>query len=172
MHYFNKLFSTLLVYFIFNNSALAIEIPDSMKSAMAAETAGMPSMLNLVLSMIIVIALIYFTGWIYSKLNLVNKNKLKAALKENDYYKFNILQSMPLGQQRYLYSIEMNDKVLLVASTNSHINLIKEFDKTEYTFKRNDTENIKSNQEETQLKADEQIKKALDIDNLYKKYKI
>ena len=43
--------------------------------------------------------------------------------------RFNIIQSMSLGQQRHIYSIEMNNKILLIGSTPNHINLIKEFDK-------------------------------------------
>ena len=72
-------------------------------------------MLQLVVSMVVVIALIYVTGWIYSKLNIVNRNNLKKlAQKEFDTDRFTVLQSMSLGQQRHLYSIEMNGKVLLV----------------------------------------------------------
>lgn len=37
----------------------------------------MPSLLNLVISMILVIGLIYLTGWVYQKLNRVNQAKLK-----------------------------------------------------------------------------------------------
>lgn len=80
--------------------------------------------------MAFVIGLIYVTGWIYTKLNIVNRQKLDKINKDNsDGSRFTVLQSMSLGQQRHLYSIEMNNKVFLVASTPSHINVLKEFDK-------------------------------------------
>lgn len=143
--------------------AIAVEIPQSMKSAMSSELSGMPSLLNLVVSMVIVIGLIYVTGWIYSKLNILNRNKLKQLAKdEMDNYKFNVVQSMPLGQQRQLYSIEMNGKILLVGSTPTQINLIKEFDKTPAPTK---TEDDKS------TVTDDYWAETVNIDDLYKKYK-
>lgn len=157
-----KLLLLCLLSFQFK-PALAVELPQTMKSAMSSEISGMPSLLNLVVSMVIVIGLIYVTGWIYSKLNIINRNKLKQLTKDDfDSYKFNVIQSMSLGQQRQLYSIEMNGKVLLVGSTPSHISLLKEFDKDE-----SNTEEHKncSNVEKDYL--DDPI----NIDDLYKKYK-
>ena len=107
-------------------SAFAVQLPGSLR---AHNDYGMPSLLNLVVSMFVVIGLIYATGWVYTKLNVLNKNKLgKLGAKSDEKNKFSILQSMPLGQQRHIYSIEMNGKVLLVGATPSHISLIKEFD--------------------------------------------
>ena len=68
------------IFITINSANAAIEIPDAMKQTMAQEVSGMPSLLNLVVSMILVIAMIYLTGWIYNKLNIVNKNKLKSLL--------------------------------------------------------------------------------------------
>lgn len=176
----DKLLLVLIMFLSFSSSALCIEIPDSMKQAMASETAGMPSMINLVLSMVIVIALIYATGWVYNKLNLVNRDKLnKLGADEFDKHKFSVLQTMPLGQHRYLYSIEMNEKVLLVGSTPSHISLIKEFsneDKSEKLNLKDDYsqtgqhQDVDSNVQVTQ-KSDVNSKSSINIDDLYKKYK-
>lgn len=143
--------------------ALAVELPQTMKSAMSSEISGMPSLLNLVVSMVIVIGLIYITGWIYSKLNIINRNKLKQLTKDDfDSYKFNVIQSMSLGQQRQLYSIEMNGKVLLVGSTPSHISLLKEFDKDEpNTEEHKNCSNVEK----------DYLDDPINIDDLYKKYK-
>ena len=78
----NKLFLSLFTVLLSVNSSFAVDIPDSMKQAMATETVGMPSMLQLVVSMVVVIALIYVTGWIYSKLNIVNRNNLKKLAQK------------------------------------------------------------------------------------------
>lgn len=156
-----KLFILLTAILGSIQASYAVELPSVMKQSMAQDPLGIPAMINLVVSMIVVIALIYVTGWIYAKLNVVNRDKLtKISQADKDSQRFCVLQSMPLGQQRHLYSIEMNGKILLVGSTPSHINLIKEFDKKENNIPVVDIE------EET-AKA----QKDINIDELYKKYK-
>lgn len=157
-------FKFLLVFlFLQLSPAFAVEITQSMKSAMSSDISGMPSLLNLIVSMVIVIGLIYVTGWIYSKLNIVNRNKLKQLTKDDlDNYKFNVLQSMPLGQQRHLYSIQMNGKVLLVGSTPSQITLLKEFDECNQL--------LVETKDSTTVEKDD-LDETINIDDLYKKYK-
>ena len=155
------------------NSAFAVDIPEVMKQTMSHET-GMPSLLHLLVSMILVIGLIYLTGWIYAKLNIVNRDKLnKISFKNDDDFKFNVLQSMPLGQQRYLYTIEMKGKVMLIGSTSSHINLLKEFDSGDIV---SNSSNLNKNEpfDEVQNKNSDyenQTQKSINIDDLYRKYK-
>lgn len=162
----SKLSAVLAVILITINSAnAAIEIPDAMKQTMAQEVSGMPSLLNLVVSMILVIAMIYLTGWIYNKLNIVNKNKLKSlANNDTDLKKFTVIQSMPLGQQRYIYTVEMAGKILLVGSTPSHINLLKEFSENDFVV-----QNTISNQK---TDVSNEKENSVNIDELYKKYKL
>ena len=161
-----KILLSLFVLLGTANLSFAVELPSVMKQTMAQEAIGMPSLLNLVLSMVLVIALIYFTGWVYTKLNLINKDKLKKITSDNsDFRHFTVLQSMPLGQQRYLYSIEMNGKIFLVGSTPSHISLLKEFD--EKAEKDADTYSVATDSDSD----DSFVPKSFDIDELYKKYK-
>ncbi len=165
-----KIFLTFYVMFAAANSAFAVDIPDVMKQGMSQEIPGMPSVLNLVISMIVVIALIYITGWVYAKLNVVNRANLnKIASKQDSDSKFNIVQSMPLGQQRYLYSIEMNGKILLVGSTPSHINLIKEFNKEDVTS------NVMTEEASVSDAIEEKSEKpsvpSVNFEEIYKKYK-
>lgn len=168
MKIFNKFFVSLSVMILGSGSAFAIDLPETMKQTMAHETAGMPSLLNLVISMIVVIALIYVTGWIYNKLNIVNREKLaKMGAKDTETHRFTVLQSMPLGQHRHMYSVEMNGKILLIGSTPSHINLIREFDKAG---------NHAPSQEDVSSKLEEDITEDVkngnvDIEELFKKYK-
>lgn len=159
-----KIFVSILVILGSINSSFAVELPSVMKQTMAQDPIGMPSLLNLVVSMAVVIGLIYVTGWIYAKLNVVNREKLAKLDKSAESQRFTVLQSMPLGQQRHIYSIEMNGKILLVGSTPSHINLIKEFDKN------NDSITFLQEEKNTRCVEDEN-KKTIDIDELYKKYK-
>ena len=88
--------------------------------------------------------------------------------KSADSSRFTVLQSMPLGQQRHIYTIEMNGKILLVGSTPSQINLIKEFDKADcidvadFSFQSLDDNKSSLSKEKDQ---------SVNIDELYKKYK-
>lgn len=160
----NKFFTAIFVFLVTTGAAFAVNLPDAMKESMSHDY-GIPSVMNLVLSMIFVIALIYITGWVYTKLNIVNRKNIGKITESDDNMRFNIIQSMSLGQQRHIYSIEMNNKILLIGSTPSHINLIKEFDKKTFNEKygkdnRNDyTESVTD------------IQKTTNIDELYKKYK-
>ena len=159
----------LLIVFVFimmiNNTAVAVTLPDAMRASMSTDY-GIPSVMNLVLSMIFVIALIYITGWVYTKLNFLNRKKISKITKSEQNQQFVVIQSMSLGQQRYLYSIDMDGKILLIGSTPSHINLLKEFDKKSFADE-SDTEILSDNIER---KADS-IKTVANIDELYRKYK-
>ena len=162
-----KFLLVLPLFLITSGMSYAVELPSVMKQTMAQDPIGMPGMVNLVLSMVIVIALIYATGWIYTKLNIINKDKLKKITSsQNDKERFSVLQSMPLGQQRHIYSIEMNGKILLIGSTPSHINLIKEFDKNEIVNEI-PVEQVSSKLEENKQK----LKSSLNLDEIYRKYK-
>ena len=162
-----KFLLVLPLFLITSGMSYAVELPSVMKQTMAQDPIGMPGMVNLVLSMVIVIALIYATGWIYTKLNIINKDKLKKITSsQNDKERFSVLQSMPLGQQRHIYSIEMNGKILLIGSTPSHINLIKEFDKNEIVNEI-PVEQVSSKPEENKQK----LKSSLNLDEIYRKYK-
>jgi flagellar biogenesis protein FliO len=73
---------------------------------------------------------------------------------------------MSLGQQRQIYTIEMNGKILLVGSTPSQINLIKEFDCI------NDVNTaISGDNSNSASEIIKQEEKSVDIDELFKKYK-
>ena len=163
------LFSLLLI----GQTSYSVEIPSIMQQTMAQDPIGMPGILNLVVSMAVVIALIYATGWIYTKLNVINKDKLKKFVSDKDLKnRFNVLQSMPLGQQRYLYSIEMNGKIMLIGSTPSHINLLKEFDKTDCSQEILQ-QSLKTSQQENSSKIEkkQELKSSLNLDEIYRKYR-
>ncbi len=160
-----KLFALFLSFVCTVNIAFAVEIPESMRETMSKDY-GLPGLLHLIVAMAFVIALIYITGWIYAKLNIINRNRIgKIAQKENLSSHFTVLQSMPLGQQRYIYSIEMNDKILLIGSTPSHINLLKEFDKEKVSTVTQNDYDLNNISEETSEKN------VSTIDEIYKKYK-
>ena len=81
------------------------------------------------ISLLIVIALIYFTAWVYKKLNLFNNSKLVKDSSKLGMNKFKVISSQSLGANRNLHVVEINGKYLVLGSTQNNISLIKEFDK-------------------------------------------
>lgn len=164
----NKLIWIFVSLFACNTQAFAINVPELTKSA-SVSGYGMPSLFQLVFSLFFVIALIYTTGWVYQKLNIVNRKQISKLSKNSDCSRFTVLQTMSLGQQRHLYTIEMNGKILLVGSTPSQINLIKEFEKNE--TKDLDTLCVKDSDISSEAVKTTDDSKKVSIDDLYKKYK-
>lgn len=162
-----KLLISLFIILGVVNSSFAVEIPDVMRNTMSQDVVGLPSLLHLVISMVLVITLIYITGWIYTKLNIVNRQNLKKINKDDDSNRFTVIQSMPLGQQRYLYALEIKNKILLVGATQSQITLLKEFEKSS----ESDSEQQVVNVDALDNVSDSKNKSSIDIDELYKKYK-
>lgn len=85
-----------------------------------------PNMLGVFFSLVIVICLIYATGIAYQKLIKMNPRALKpdGGMGKNE---FNIISTKSLGRDKHLHVVEINDKFLVLGSTASSINLLKEF---------------------------------------------
>lgn len=162
----DKFIWILSLLFVSSTSAFAVSVPEVVKSS--AYDYGMPSLFQLVFSLFFVIALIYTTGWVYQKLNSINKKHISKLNKSADSSRFTVLQSMSLGQQRHIYTIEMNGKILLIGSTPSQINLIKEFDKADCV---DIAESSFHALEDNKSFASKQKEQSVNIDELYKKYK-
>ena len=163
----HKLIWLFTLLFVTNTQAFAINVSEFAKSNVTSGY-GMPSLFQLVFSLFFVIALIYTTGWIYQKLNIVNRKQISKLSKSSDSSRFAILQTMSLGQQRHIYTIEMNGKVLLVGSTPSQISLIKEFDKQESQDFVLGTSEVDAVSDSSTVSDSS---KNVNIDELYKKYK-
>lgn len=90
-----------------------------------------PGFLSIIFALLFVICLIYFTGVIYSRLNIVGAQKVKQQLKNIDISSVVVLSTTQLGQAKNLHVIEVDNKRLLIGSTANSINLIKELEKPE-----------------------------------------
>ena len=152
--------SVILIFGLFmsvNSGFCVVSVPESMKNAMKTQS-DMPSLLNLVISMVLVIGLIYFTGWIYQKLNKINNSKLKDKFADKNTFK--IVSSLPLGSQKNLYAVEFNDKILVVGATQNNITILKDYDK-----------DADSSLEEELAKTAKIDENTRELAELYKKYK-
>jgi len=87
-----------------------------------------PGFMSVFFALFVVILLIYVTGLIYSKLNLVGAKTVKQQLKNHDLSRAFVLSTTQLGQGKNLHIIELDEKRYLIGATPNSINLIKELD--------------------------------------------
>ncbi len=88
-----------------------------------------PDFIHALFSLIVVIGLIYLTGFIYQKLVKFNSKFVKKDGNKENPLEIKIVNCIGLGQNKYLHTIEHNNKYLLIASTPQNITLLKEYPK-------------------------------------------
>ena len=101
--------------------ALSSELKPALKTV-----SNEPSFLSILFSLLFVIALIYITGLIYSKLNIVGAKTVQNQIRNNDLSRAIVLSTTQLGQGKNLHVIEINNKGYLIGATPTSINLIKD----------------------------------------------
>lgn len=84
-----------------------------------------PSIISVVLSLLFVVFLIYFTGIIYAKLNKLNYKTLK---KQGDLARsqVSVISTTQLGNNKTLHVVELDGKRMLIGASASAIQLIKD----------------------------------------------
>lgn len=101
--------------------AVSPELQESLKV-----TTSEPNLLSIIFALLVVIFLIYITGFIYTKLNIAGARVVKEQLKNYDLSKVIVISTTQLGQNKNLHVIEINNQRLLISATPESINLIKE----------------------------------------------
>lgn len=87
-----------------------------------------PNFFSIVFALLFVIFLIYITGIIYSKLNLVGAKTVKEQFKGYNLDRAVVLSTTQLGQGKNLHVINVNNKHFLIGATANSITLIKELE--------------------------------------------
>lgn len=105
-----------------------------------------PNLMSIIFALFFVIFLIYITGIIYSKLNIVGAKAVKEQLRNAELNRAMVISTTQLGQGKNLHVIELNEKRYLIGATLNSINLIKELEivneKPAEKVKENDEEEI------------------------------
>lgn len=99
------------------------ELKESLKT-----TAHEPNFFSIVFALLFVVALIYITGLIYSKLNVVGANAVREQIKSHDLSRAVILSTTQLGQGKNLHVIELNNKKYLIGAAQNSISMLKELE--------------------------------------------
>lgn len=101
-----------------------------------------PGFGSIVFALIVVISLIYITGLIYSKLNIVGAKTVQEQLRNYDLSKVVVVSTTQLGQGKNLHVIELNNQRYLIGATINSINLIKELGEAKREIKRVEPSNV------------------------------
>lgn len=132
-----------------------------------------PNPLSIIFALLIVIFLIYITGLIYSKLNIMGAKTVREHLRNYDLSKVIVLSTTQLGPGRNLHVIELNNKRYLIGATQNSINLIKELEETGKKVSKHEESKIDNpidvlygeNEEKPELKMED-----IEEFNVHKKY--
>lgn len=81
-----------------------------------------PNYFSMIFGLFLVILLIYLTGFLYQKLTKINiKND-----DENIANKIYVVSNTPIGQNKNLYVIKVNEQHILIGATQNNITYIKD----------------------------------------------
>ncbi|HNW26016.1 MAG TPA: flagellar biosynthetic protein FliO [Candidatus Gastranaerophilaceae bacterium] len=141
--------------------AVSPELKEALKVS-----ANEPGMFKILGTLLFVVGLIYVTGVIYSKLNIVGAKTVQEQLKKHDLSNVVILSTTQLGQGKNLHIIELNKKRMLIGATQNSINLIRMLDDDETLPVK---EEILEKKEKTLNDIQKQVSSSEEFD-LHKKY--
>lgn len=123
----SKMFFTLgILIFMAQKGICAVETVSPELEQSLKSQSHEPNFLTVLFALLVVVALIYVTGLIYSKLNLVGAKTVQTQLKNYDLCRAVVLSTTQLGPSSNLHVIELNKKRYLIGATSNSINLIKE----------------------------------------------
>jgi len=156
--------------FIFSAQAafcMADSISPELEQSLKTHT-NEPNFMTIIFALLVVISLIYVTGLIYSKLNIVGAKTVQAQLKNYDLSKVIVISTTQLGQGKNLHVIELHGKRYLIGATQNSINLIKELDETQKESQpKNKKTKVENTDSATEIPSDAQPVEEIDV---YKKY--
>lgn len=123
---------------------------EDLHHALKVTSSSEPGIFSIFVALFFVICLIYGTGVIYSKLNIMGAKKVKEQLKGQGLSNVIVISTTQLGQGKNLHVIEINDSRMLIGVTPSSINLIKDLDDG-----KNNTVEVSKHNEEQEIIAEE-----------------
>ena len=80
-----------------------------------------PNYFSMILGLFLVVFLVYLTGFIYQKLLKINVCK-----NNNELNKINIISTTPLGQNKALHIIKVNNEYSLIGVCQNNITYLKD----------------------------------------------
>lgn len=131
MKKFISLFFGFFIILAQSTCCLADTLSPDIQSSLKGATGGTANGFSVVFSLVFVLLLIYVTGIIYQKLNVLGAKTAKEQFKKNALHKAVVLSTTQIGQGRNLHVVELNGKHYLIGSAQNSINLLKELENEE-----------------------------------------
>lgn len=116
-----KILFLVLINFQFAFAQEALQ-EDTIKSSLGTNS-WEPNYFGMLLGLVLVIALVYITAFFYQKLVKINVNQDSA-----NYNTPKIVSTTPLGQNKNLHIVKINDEYILIGSTQNAITYIKDLE--------------------------------------------
>ena len=138
-----KLFMLFICVFACLQPASAESLTSNIKYALKHSTDG--SYLSVVVALGVVILLIYITGIIYAKLNVVGYNTMKKQYLDLNDSKVLVLSNTVVGKDKSLLVVELSGKKMLLGVTEKSITLIKDLDETKPLNLENISKDVQKN---------------------------
>lgn len=104
-------------------------VSEDLQQALKTTSPNEPGVFSILMALVFVICLIYVTGLIYSRLNIVGAKTVKEQLAKHNLTNVTVLSTTQLGQGKNLHVIEIGKSRMLIGATPNSINLIKELEK-------------------------------------------
>lgn len=138
-----KLFMLFICVFACLQPASAESLTSNIKYALKHSTDG--SYLSVVVALGVVILLIYITGIIYAKLNVVGYNTMKKQYLDLNDSKVLVLSNTVVGKDKSLLVVELSGKKMLLGVTEKSITLIKDLDEKTVSEENKDSKEFPKN---------------------------
>lgn len=118
-----KLLNYMIIFLISQQTCFGMcSVDDILNSQVSHET----SLFSVVGALAFVIALIFLTGFIYAKLNVVGSKLAKKTRNSDIEDKIIVLSSTHLNNNQSLHVVEVNGKKLLLGATQSELTVLKD----------------------------------------------
>ena len=125
-----KFFVCMIILFMSSSNCFAFEsINQLLRNHQNHET----SIFTVLGALTFVIALIYLTGIIYTKLNVLNSSIAKKNRKSEFEDKVIVLSTTPLGNNKSLSVVEVNGKKMLIGVTQTSVTVLKDLGDVKYS---------------------------------------
>ena len=128
MKKFISLFFGFFIILAQNTCCLADTLSPEIQGSLKGAAGGTANGFAVVFSLVFVVLLIYITGIIYQKLNVIGAKTAKEQFRKNAIHKAVVLSTTQIGQGRNLHVVELNGKHYLIGSAQNSINLLKELE--------------------------------------------
>lgn len=117
-----KLLNYMIIFLLTQQTCFGYSVDDLLNPQATHET----SFFTVIGALAFVIALIFLTGFIYTKLNVVGSTLAKKTRQNDLEDKVLVLSSTHLNNNQTLHVVEVNGKKMLLGATQSSVTVLKD----------------------------------------------